>query len=261
MPMRNNGWVTTCRLDLLPVRKNALSAGDKPLMSVGDGFDGMQSVVPKGLPVAFVFDLDGTLLNTLPDLTAITNRVLETHGYPRRTIEEIRSFIGDGAKLLIRRSFPQSASDEECAVALAEWKAGYAEHDQGLTQPYEGIPEVLAELRENGCKLGVLSNKFDAAVKQLVGCYFLETFDIAQGESPDCPPKPNPQGLKGLIADLGMLPGQTIYVGDSAGDMKVAKAAGAMAIGVSWGYQPVKSLGLAGADMIIDDPHQLVRFV
>lgn len=201
-----------------------------------------------------VFDMDGTLLNTLPDLTALTNAVLSDLGYPTHTEEAIRGFIGDGVRALMMRAMPDSASDDEKEAALAEWKSRYQEFGRRKTVPYPNIIEMLEGLKSKGVKLGVLSNKFDAAVKDLAGFYFPATFDVAKGESPTCPRKPDPTGLLASIQKIGLNPSQVAYIGDSAGDMKTAKAAGAMAIGVSWGYQTVDRLVSAGADMVIDDP-------
>lgn len=201
-----------------------------------------------------VFDMDGTLLNTLPDLTALTNAVLSDLGYPTHTEEAIRGFIGDGVRALMMRAMPDSASDDEKEAALAEWKSRYQEFGRRKTVPYPNIIEMLEGLKSKGVKLGVLSNKFDAAVKDLAEFYFPATFDVAKGESPTCPRKPDPTGLLVSIQEIGLNPSQAAYIGDSAGDMKTAKAAGAMAIGVSWGYQTVDRLVSAGADMVIDDP-------
>ena len=201
-----------------------------------------------------VFDMDGTLLNTLPDLTALTNAVLSDLGYPTHTEEAIRGSIGDGVRALMMRAMPDSASDDEKEAALAEWKSRYQEFGRRKTVPYPNIIEMLEGLKSKGVKLGVLSNKFDAAVKDLAGFYFPATFDVAKGESPTCPRKPDPTGLLASIQEIGLNPSQVAYIGDSAGDMKTAKAAGAMAIGVSWGYQTVDRLVSAGADMVIDDP-------
>ena len=201
-----------------------------------------------------VFDMDGTLLNTLPDLTALSNAVLSDLGYPTHTEEAIRGFIGDGVRALMMRAMPDSASDDEKEAALAEWKSRYQEFGRRKTVPYPNIIEMLEGLKSKGVKLGVLSNKFDAAVKDLAGFYFPATFDVAKGESPTCPRKPDPTGLLASIQEIGLNPFQVAYIGDSAGDMKTAKAAGATAIGVSWGYQTVDRLVSAGADMVIDDP-------
>ncbi len=201
-----------------------------------------------------VFDMDGTLLNTLPDLTALTNAVLSDLGYPTHTEEAIRGFIGDGVRALMMRAMPDSASDDEKEAALAEWKSRYQEFGRRKTVPYPNIIEMLEGLKSKGVKLGVLSNKFDAAVKDLAGFYFPATFDVAKGESPTCPRKPDPTGLLASIQEIGLNPSQVAYIGDLAGDMKTAKAAGAMAIGISWGYQTVDRLVSAGADMVIDDP-------
>lgn len=203
---------------------------------------------------AIVFDMDGTLLNTLPDLTALTNAVLADRGYRTYSTDEIRAFIGDGVKTLMFRAMPDSASEEERTAALEEWKRRYPEFGRKLTRPYEGVAQTLDALKTNGVLLGVLSNKFDAAVRDLAEMYFPDVFALAHGESLEYPRKPNPAGLLRMLDELGVSPSDAAYVGDSAGDMKVACAAGTFAIGASWGYQPTTVLEENGAGLIIDKP-------
>ena len=207
---------------------------------------------------AIVFDMDGTLLDTLPDLTALTNAVLKDRGYPTYSQAEIRGFIGDGVKALIYRAMPESASEEEKADALEEWKRRYPDFGGNLTKPYDGVPQMLERLKEKGVLLGVLSNKFDAAVRDLVESYFPGLFVIAHGESPDYPRKPNPAGLLKILAQFGIDPADAAYVGDSGGDMKTACAAGSFAIGVSWGYQSIETLEDNGAREIIGKHHGIL---
>lgn len=210
---------------------------------------------------AVIFDLDGTLLNTFPDLVALTNAVLDEFGYPVRTPDEIRSFIGDGILTLMRRSMPAEATEEQCEAALAVWRARYLALNHDATVPYEGIAELVANLKTAGIKTGVLSNKFDAGTKRVIELKFPGMFDAIHGESPDFPRKPNPEGLLKTIQELGAEPDQVMYVGDSGGDMKVAKAAGAFAIGVSWGYRTVDVLREAGADVIVSTAQEILELV
>ncbi len=208
---------------------------------------------------AVIFDMDGTLLNTLPDLTALTNAVLSDRGYPTHTIEEIRSYIGDGVRALIFQAMPKDVSNDEKEYALEEWKRRYSEFGHKSTQPYNGIMQALNALKTNGIVLGVLSNKFDAAVRELVESYFPGVFAAAHGESPEYPRKPNPAGLLKMLDSFGVSPNDAVYVGDSAGDMKTACAAGTFALGVSWGYQSIDSLRSAGADLIVGSPFDIPK--
>ncbi|MBQ9043322.1 MAG: HAD family hydrolase [Eggerthellaceae bacterium] len=208
---------------------------------------------------AYIFDLDGTLLDTLPDLVKLTNMVLEQRGWPQRTQQEILSYVGDGGRVLLRRAAPADTPEEQLEEAFAQWQELYPTYGHALTKPYEGIPEALAQLKAQGAKLGVLSNKFDAAVKEVIAHHFPDTFDLARGECAEIPRKPDPRGLRHMIAQLGVSPDQVAYVGDSGTDMQVAVAAGAFPIGVSWGYRPVEELQAAGALQIISTPHALAN--
>lgn len=209
---------------------------------------------------AFVFDLDGTLLNTLPDLTALTNTVLERNGYRTYSEADIRSFVGDGVKVLLQRALPMDTSIDEIDRLMGEWKKCYPEFGYALTEPYPHLPETLDELCRRGAKLGALSNKFDAAAREVIGTFLPGRFTVVHGESADTPRKPDPTGLKKTMAELGVEPGDTAYIGDSAGDMTTAVRAGAFPIGVSWGYQDVERLEECGARVIVDDPRELVQF-
>ncbi len=206
---------------------------------------------------AYLFDLDGTLLDTLPDLTNITNMALAEWGMPLRTSDEINSFVGNGARMLMQRAAAEGTPDEEVDRILARWKELYPEYGHKYTKPYPGMPEVLAQLKEQGAKLGVLSNKFDAATHIVIAHHFPGVFDIVRGEGPDTPRKPDPTGLITMMRDLGVEPERVAYVGDSGTDMTVAHAAGCTALGVTWGYRSIEVLRAAGADVLIDSPSQL----
>lgn len=207
---------------------------------------------------AYIFDLDGTLLNTLPDLVNLTNMVLREYGVPEHTSDEINSYVGSGARVLLQRAFPDGTSDVVIDEALARWKGLYPEHGHKYTKPYSGMPEVLAELKGRGAKLGVLSNKFDAAARDVIANQFPGVFDIVRGECTQIPRKPNPAGLLWMMEQLGVSPERTAYVGDSGGDMTVALSAGAYAIGVTWGYRPAADLQRAGARQLVNTPEELL---
>lgn len=206
----------------------------------------------------FVFDLDGTLLDTLPDLVVLTNAVLRECGFPERTSAEVLSYVGNGVKALMYQAVPQDADEEAVEAAMRRWKELYPQYGYRLTKAYEGIPETVAELERRGARLGVLSNKFDAGVQEVVGAYLPGLFAVAHGESADIPRKPDPTGLLRTIEELGSVPERTVYVGDSTGDVAVARNAGTYAVGVTWGYHGAERLRAAAADLVIDDPRALL---
>lgn len=207
---------------------------------------------------AYIFDLDGTLLNTLPDLVRLTNMVLDRRGWPQRTQDEILSYVGDGGRMLLKRAAPDQATEEQIESAFAEWQQLYPTYGHALTEPYDGIPETLAQLKAEGAKLGVLSNKFDEAAQEVIARHFPGMFDVVRGECAEIPRKPDPRGLLHMMGQLGVQPQQVAYVGDSGTDMKVAVAAGAFPVGVSWGYRPSRELAEAGAQRVIDSAESLL---
>ena len=207
---------------------------------------------------AFVFDLDGTLLNTLPDLVALTNAVLRECGFPERTTAEILSFVGNGVKALMYQAVPADADEEAVEGAMDRWKELYPQYGHKLTKAYPGIPETVAELKRRGAKLAVLSNKFDAGVQDVIGTYLPGLFSVAHGERADIPRKPDPAGLLRTIAELGSVPERTAYVGDSTGAVAVARNAGTLAVAATWGYHDVERLRAAAPDLLIDAPGDLV---
>lgn len=193
------------------------------------------------MKTAIIFDLDGTLLDTLGDLHAATNAVLRQFGYPERTIDEVRRFVGNGAQQLIRLAVPEGEQGNVAQV-LAAFQSYYAAHCDILTKPYEGIPEMLEQL---GGKypLAVVSNKPDRAVKELAKIYFPTLY--ARGESTDCPRKPAPDMVFKAMEALGAQ--RCIYVGDSEVDVKTAQNAHVPCLSVTWGFRDVKTLEQAGA--------------
>lgn len=214
----------------------------------------------QGIYDTFVFDLDGTLLNTLPDLVVLTNGVLREMGYPERTSEEILGFVGDGVRALMVQAVPVGTSDEEVDRALDMWRAHYLEYENVLTRPYDGIVELLEGLHARGCKVGVMSNKFEAGVHQILDLCLPGLVDVAHGEGPSIPRKPDPAGILQTIRELGSTPESTVYVGDSPGDMTAGKAAGAFTVAVAWGYFPKETLEALdpAPDMVVDAPSELL---
>lgn len=213
----------------------------------------------------FVFDLDGTLLDTLDDLMVLTNDVLGEFGLPPHTREEINSYVGNGVAALIYQAVPAGTPQEVADACLARWKEAYDTYPNDLTKPYPGIEAMLADLRRRGCKLGILSNKFDRGVTFIVDKCLPGAVDAAYGEGGErnFPRKPAPEGLLAVIQELGSTPARTVYIGDSPGDIHVARNAGCYAVGVSWGYHDPADFAAAGwdPDILADDPEQILALV
>ncbi|NHM17003.1 HAD-IA family hydrolase [Eggerthellaceae bacterium zg-887] len=209
---------------------------------------------------AFIFDLDGTLLNTLPDLVVLTNAALQDFNLPARTSAQVLSYVGDGGRMLIKRAVPTGTPDSVVGAIFERWKQLHPVIGNKLTTPYPGVPEVLAELRGRGLKLGVLSNKFDQGVRDSIGECLPGAFDALQGEDANTPRKPDPTGLERMMRQFGVTPAQTVYLGDSPTDMRCAAAAGVFSIGVSWGYHDACELEQAGADAIVTHASELLTF-
>ncbi len=210
---------------------------------------------------AVIFDLDGTLLNTLGDLRAATNHALEVRGLPPHSMEEIRQFIGNGIRLLIRRAMPEGTPEAEIDAALDDFKAYYAAHIHDRTVPYDGIPQLLTALRKRGIKVAVLSNKIDSASQQLIDYFFPEKTDVVFGEHVGVPRKPDPTSCRMVMQQLGVQPEQVLYVGDSGTDMQTAKNAGLYAVGVTWGFRSKEVLLKYGADVLVHRPEQILQIL
>lgn len=200
-----------------------------------------------------VFDLDGTLLDTLDDLTASTNAALLTHGFPIRTKEEVRSFIGDGIVKLLERSVGIENYPRIQEMVL-DFRAYYGEHCKDATRPYAGVLSLLQTLREKGLKLAVLSNKVHAATQELIADYFPDTFDVVMGENEAAgiKRKPSPVALLKIMETLNVKETETAYVGDSEVDIQTAKNAGVDCISVCWGFKAKEFLEEHGAQKIVD---------
>ncbi len=210
---------------------------------------------------AVIFDLDGTLLNTLGDLRAATNHALEVRGLPPHSMEEIRQFIGNGIRLLICRAMPEGTSEAEIDAALDDFKAYYAAHIHDRTVPYDGIPQLLTALRKRGIKVAVLSNKIDSASQQLIEYFFPGKTDVVFGEHVGVPRKPDPTSCRMVMQQLGVQPEQVLYVGDSGTDMQTAKNAGLYAVGVTWGFRSKEVLLEYGADVLVHRPEQILQIL
>lgn len=210
---------------------------------------------------AVIFDLDGTLLNTLGDLRAATNHALEVRGLPPHSMEEIRQFIGNGIRLLICRAMPEGTTEAEIDAALDDFKAYYAAHIHDRTVPYDGIPQLLTALKKRGIQVAVLSNKIDSASQQLIEYFFPGKTDVVFGEHVGMPRKPDPTSCRMVMQQLGVQPEQVLYVGDSGTDMQTAKNAGLYAVGVTWGFRSKEVLLEYGADVLVHRPEQILQIL
>ncbi len=203
------------------------------------------------MKTGILFDLDGTLLDTLGDLLDATNYALTACGYPERTLPELRSFVGNGAENQIRLSLPEGASHEEVQKVLALYKPYYTAHCQIKTAPYGGIMEALAQLKD--FPMAIVSNKPDSAVKALCAQHFPGLY--ALGEAPGCPRKPAPDMLYQAMVRLGVE--ACIYVGDSEVDILTAKNANVPCLSVTWGFRDRDVLENAGGTHFCDAPDQM----
>ncbi|MBQ8174318.1 MAG: HAD-IA family hydrolase [Clostridia bacterium] len=196
-----------------------------------------------------IFDLDGTLLNTLDDLADAVNYALKKFGYPARTVAEVRRFVGNGIANLMSRSLPNGEKTPDFDEVLSNFRAFYEQNSQNKTAPYEGILPLLARLRERGVRVAVVSNKFDAAVAALSRRYFGDLVEIAVGESPDRAKKPAPDGIFYALDRLGMPREGAVYIGDSEVDVITAQNAGIPCISVLWGFRDRKEIEAAGGNL------------
>lgn len=209
---------------------------------------------------AVIFDLDGTLLDTIDDLANSMNSVLERSGHPIHSAEAYKYFVGDGMRKLVKRALPEAfRQDTVIDGFLAEMKAEYGKRWDEKTQPYKGIPELLNALTDKGLKLAVLSNKVDEFTKLVVAKFLPEwKFEAVIGEGNGIPKKPDPSGASMISTQLGINPGEILYLGDTNVDMITATAAGMYAVGVLWGFRKADELVEGGAKVLITKPEALL---
>ncbi len=210
---------------------------------------------------AVLFDLDGTLLNTLEDLTAAVNHTLRAYGYPAREADEVRAFVGNGVRKLIERVLPGGAGDPNMEPALAAFKQYYTEHCDVQTRPYDGVLEAMAALREAGLRLAIVSNKNDEAVRALSRIYFGSLVNAAVGGRDGVPRKPAPQMPQLALEALGAAPERTLFVGDSDVDMATAQGAGMDCMLVSWGFRDGEALAALAPRYLVSDPAEMPALI
>lgn len=212
---------------------------------------------------AVIFDLDGTLLNTLEDLTDSTNFALRRYNYPQKTIEEVRNFVGNGVALLIERAVPNGRNNENFDKCLEIFKQNYSQNMCNKTKPYDGILKMLKILKEKNYKIAVVSNKFDTAVKDLCSKYFDGLIDIAAGENENCGirKKPAPDTVNMVLKELNINSGEAVYTGDSDVDIQTAKNSKMHCISVLWGFRTRKFLEEHNAEIFAETPDDIVAAV
>lgn len=210
---------------------------------------------------AVIWDLDGTLLDTLDDLAASTNAALMQHGMPVRTKEEVRAFVGNGIRRLIMRAVPDGGENPAFEDVLSSFVAHYGAHSQVHTKPYDGILTVLDTLSAMGVQHAIVSNKIDFAVKELSRAYFGDRMQVAVGDDPSRKKKPAPDSVWEAMRQLGVTAEETVYVGDSDVDVITARNAGIPCAAVSWGFRTEECLKEAGAQMIAHTPQELMEMI
>lgn len=208
---------------------------------------------------AYIFDLDGTLLDTMADLATAVNHALAANGLPLRTIEEVTAFIGNGVRVLIKRSVQEDTSEELYEKVFSDYQAFYRVHYMDKTVPYEGMKDILLKLKERGLKLAVISNKNDTETKLLMEHFFPGIFDIVYGSMDGIPRKPAPDMVFKTVDELGLSVKDCLYIGDSEVDIATAHNADMDVLSVAWGSRTPEFLKECGATMIISKPSELLK--
>lgn len=208
----------------------------------------------------YIFDLDGTLLDTLDDLAAAVNYALRQHGMPEHTREDVRRFVGNGVRLLMIRAIPDGEDNPLFEATFQTFREYYMEHSLDTTRPYDGIPELLGELRARGKRVAVVSNKFYAATSELCHHFFPDTVEVAIGEheAEGIRKKPAPDTVKEAFRQLGVDSRNAVYVGDSDVDLQTARNAGLPCISVLWGFRDRAFLEAHGATTFVTTPEEIL---
>jgi phosphoglycolate phosphatase len=208
----------------------------------------------------YIFDLDGTLLDTLGDLAASVNYALRMHGMPEHTIDDVRHFVGNGVRLLMERAIPDGEQNPDFEATFATFRQHYMEHSLDTTRPYEGISDALKALKAQGCRLAVVSNKMMAATQELCQHFFPDTIEVAIGENEAAGirKKPAPDTVYAALRMLNVERKDAVYVGDSDVDIETAKNSGLPCISVLWGFRDKDFLIRHGAKTFISAPSELL---
>lgn len=206
---------------------------------------------------SYIFDLDGTLLNTLNDLAASCNFALRSYGLPEHSVDDIRRFVGNGVRLLMTRAIPGGESFEHFEECFACFRQHYLQHNLDTTAPYPGIMELITQLNANGKKIAVVSNKFYQATQDLVRYFFGEQIKVAIGERPDIHKKPAPDTVIEALRQLDMPSSTAVYIGDSDVDIDTARNCGMPCISVLWGFRDRDFLIEHGATTLVKSPEEI----
>ena len=207
----------------------------------------------------YIFDLDGTLLDTLQDLATSVNYALRQHHMPEHSIDDVRRFVGNGVRRLMERAVPEGAANPAFEAAFATFREYYMEHSLHTTRPYDGIPELIHELKQRGCRMAVVSNKMMAATQELVHHFFPEIeVAIGEHEAEGIRKKPAPDTVFAAMKQLGQ--GSAVYVGDSDVDLQTAHNSGLPCISVLWGFRDHDFLLAHGATTFISHPEELLKY-
>ena len=210
-----------------------------------------------------IFDLDGTLLDTIGDLAASCDAVMQMNGLPQHTTDEYRQMVGRGILRLVEAAIPeQMRSPEYVEKVRRDFVAYYLDHIDLHTHPYNGIPELINAMTERGVKIAVASNKFQTGTERLIRSFFPDVeFVAVLGQRVGVPLKPDPQIDLEIIEAAGVEPSETLHIGDSGVDMQTAHAAGVRAVGVTWGFRSREELAESGADVIVDHPEEILNLL
>lgn len=210
---------------------------------------------------AVIFDLDGTLADTLADLTNSVNYALSEFGFPKRSADEVRSFVGNGVRRLINLSVPYGTPENICEDCLGVFKKHYEKNSCVNTKPYDGVCEILEYLKNKGIKTAVVTNKVHWAAEEIVGHFFEGFIDVTAGQVDGAAQKPEPDGIFYVLKKLGISKENAVYVGDSEVDCLTAHNAGIPCIGVTWGFRDREVLELNGAEFIVDVPAEIAKCI